>query len=215
MNLTLIKDTTIPIFPIISPLNNTYYNDRPTLIIVADDINLDDVWYSVEGTNVLLSGGPEYLDSSIWDSLNQGEFQINIFANDSAGNVNNSIILTLYKDTIAPLVTINLPLNNTHWKLSPIFNVVAYDQNPVTIWYQVVGYSSILLSNNTDEPLISPIWFDLSDGQFPLKPDTILYGFDVLQRFPRLQVQMYQVQHVISLLQIEYLIFSISLLSSQ
>jgi len=166
LNLILVKDTTVPLITINFPLNNTNYKSPPMMNIVAFDINLDDVWYSVKGTNVLLSGGPEHLSSSIWDSLDQGEFDVCIFANDSAGNLNDSIILTLYKDTVAPLVTINLPLNNTNWNSNPIFNVGAYDQNPVTIWYHVVGYFPISLSNNTDEPLINFIWSNLSDEIF-------------------------------------------------
>ncbi|GAH46732.1 unnamed protein product, partial [marine sediment metagenome] len=88
------------------------------------------------------------------------------FANDSAGNLNDSLILTLYKDTVAPSVTVNFPLNNTHWNSSPIFNVWVYDQNPVSISYQVVGYSPMNLSNNTDILLNIAIWGDLSEGIF-------------------------------------------------
>ncbi|MBY9016487.1 MAG: hypothetical protein KGD68_12400 [Candidatus Lokiarchaeota archaeon] len=166
VNLTLIKDITSPLITINSPQNNTYYSSPPILNINAFDINIDAVWYSVMGTNFLLSSGSEPLNAFIWDNLAQGEFQINIFANDTAGNLNNSIILTLYKDTVAPLVTINLPLNNTHWNSYPIFNVGAYDPNLFSISYQVVGYSPRFLSNNTDEPLAMFIWYDLSEGIF-------------------------------------------------
>ncbi|GAH22782.1 unnamed protein product, partial [marine sediment metagenome] len=76
------------------------------------------------------SGVSEPLDSSIWSSLpDEGQFAINFFANDSAGNLNDNIILTLYKDTVAPLVIINLPLNNTYWRVEPVFNITAYDSN--------------------------------------------------------------------------------------
>jgi hypothetical protein len=165
VNLTLIKDITIPVITINSPENSTYYSDPPSMDIIMSDFNPDTIWYIAMGTKVILSG-EETFDLSIWNSLGQGEFQINIFANDTAGNLNDSIILTLYKDTVAPLLTVNLPINNTHFKSNPIFNVGAYDPNPVTIWYQVVGYSPIFLSNNTDEYLNIFIWSNLSEGVF-------------------------------------------------
>jgi len=165
LNLTLIKDTILPMITVNSPDNNTYYSTPPIMDFTISDFNHDTLWYIAMGTKVILSG-VEAFDLSIWDSLGQGEFQIYIFANDSAGNLNDSIILTLFKDTLAPLVTINLPLNNTHWNACPIFNVVAYDPNLVSISYQVVGYSPIILSNNTDEYLNIFIWSGLSEGIF-------------------------------------------------
>jgi len=165
VNLTLIKDITIPVITIYSPENSTYYSDPPSMDIIMSDFNPDTIWYIAMGTKVILSG-EETFDLSIWNSLGQGEFQINIFANDTAGNLNDSIILTLYKDTVAPSMTINLPLNNTHLKSNPIFNVGTYDPNSVTIWYQVVGHDPVILSNNTDEYLNIFIWSGLSEGIF-------------------------------------------------
>jgi hypothetical protein len=168
LNLTLIKDTTLPLIAVNSPENNIYYSIPPIMNITISDFNPDTLWYTAMGTKVILSG-LEPFDISIWNSLGQGEFQINIFANDTAGNLNNSIILTLYKDTLAPVVTINLPLNNTHWSDSIylIFNVGAYDPNPITISYQVVGVSPKTLLNNTDEPFDSAIWSSfLPEGIF-------------------------------------------------
>ena len=165
VNLTLIKDTTLPLITVNSPANSTYYSDPPIMDITMSDLNRDTIWYTVMGTKVILSG-VEAFNLSIWNSLGQGEFQINIFANDSAGNINDSLILTLYKDTVAPLVSINLPLNNTHWNSMPTFNVGAYDPNLFSISYQVVGYSPIILSNNTDDLLKMFIWYDLLNGIF-------------------------------------------------
>ncbi|GAI97776.1 unnamed protein product, partial [marine sediment metagenome] len=161
----LIKDITIPVITINSPENSTYYSDPPSMDIIMSDFNPDTIWYIAMGTKVILSG-EETFDLSIWNSLGQGEFQIYIFANDSAGNLNDSIILTLYKDTVAPLVTVNLPLNNTCWNSPPIFNVGAYDPKYFSISYQVVGRPQRFLLNNTDEPLLIIDWLNLTEGIF-------------------------------------------------
>jgi len=167
VNLTLIKDTTIPQITVNSPNNSTYYSIAPTMDISMSDLNPDSIWYTVMGTKVILSG-VEALNPTIWNSLGQGEFQVYIFANDSAGNLNNSVILTLYKDTLAPLVTVNLPLNNTYWSdnLDLIFNVMAYDPNLASIYYQVLGRPRRYLTNNTDTVFSLLDWVPLPEGLF-------------------------------------------------
>jgi len=165
VNLTLIKDTTIPLITINSPLNNTYYSAPPDMDIDAFDIYIDSVWYSIMGTEVLLSGGSEPLDMSIWNGLGQGEFEVYIFVNDSAGNINSSLFLTLYKDTLGPFVIVNSPINNTYWNSYPIFNVAAYDFNLLSISYKVLIYAPIALVNNTDVEFNNAIWdFFVTEG---------------------------------------------------
>ena len=164
-SLTLIKDTTIPLITINSPQNNTYYSIPPNINIFAFDTNLDKIWYSVLGVNKFLSGGTEPLDDSIWNNLGQGEFQVHIFANDSAGNINSSLMLTLFKDTIAPFVIINLPGNKTFWSNSPSLNISAIDPNFQSISYKVSGWT-IPLVNNTNTPIHPNIWGVLPEGPF-------------------------------------------------
>ncbi|MFX1455481.1 MAG: hypothetical protein ACFFDB_08925 [Promethearchaeota archaeon] len=163
INRTLYKDITLPSISILSPNNNTYYSNAPIMNINATDLNLDTVWYIVSGTKIILSGS-EPLDTFIWSNLPQGGFQVHIYANDSAGNLNDFNTLMLYKDTLAPIIIINSPLNNSYWNSRPILNVAAIDPNLDSISYKVLGYSSLLLPNNTDTLMNSVIWSDLSDG---------------------------------------------------
>jgi len=169
VNLTLIKDTTIPLITVNSPANSTYYSDPPTMNIVISDSNPDVIWYTVMGTKILFSG-VEAFDLSLWNSLDQGEFQIKIFANDTAGNLNDSIILTLLKDTLAPLVTVNLPLNNTYWNSrdAMTINVEAFDPNLDIIQFFVAGgYAS--LENGNDTIINALYWSLLEEGPFTLQ----------------------------------------------
>ncbi|GAH42350.1 unnamed protein product, partial [marine sediment metagenome] len=166
--LTLYKDVVTPFLSMNSPENNTYWNSIPDIQVTVSDTYFGSVWYNVGATKIMLDNGvSEPFDSSIWNSLpNEGLFTINFFANDSAGNLNDSIILTLYKDTVAPLVTVNLPLNNTYWNSRPVLNIAAYDPNLQSISYQVVGFSRWFISNNTDVLLDFLDWHDLSEGIF-------------------------------------------------
>ncbi len=168
VNLTLIKDTTIPLISINSPLNNTYYHEPPIMNIAITDLNPDAIWYTVMGTKVLLSG-VQLFDDTLWNNLAQGEFQVYIFANDSAGNLNNTLMLTLLKDTLAPLVTVNLPLNNTYWNTRPTINVDAFDPNFNILQYFVAGHGYAPLENGNDTTFFLPYWNNLAEGPFTIQ----------------------------------------------
>ncbi|TFF97828.1 MAG: hypothetical protein EU547_03265 [Promethearchaeota archaeon] len=169
--LTLIKDIISPRVIVNWPTtNNTYHSSEPTLSISAFDLNLDKVWYQVNDNINFLTGGTVLLDEAVWDELAQGEFHIYLFANDSAGNLNDSLMLILYKDTIAPVLVVNAPYNNTYYSNYDFFlNTIAYDINPTNIFYKVAGYS-ISIENNTDEIFNYIIWRDyLSEGLFTIE----------------------------------------------
>ncbi|NVM19497.1 MAG: hypothetical protein HWN80_17480, partial [Candidatus Lokiarchaeota archaeon] len=165
--LTLYKDTLAPEIIINSPDNNTYYGSEPEMYLIATDLSVYSVWYSVGGTiRPLTNDVSEPLDSDIWNSLPQGEFQVFIFANDSAGNLNNTLILTLFKDTLPPLVTVNLPYNNTYWNSRPTINVEGFDPNLDEISYLVAGYE-VIIENGNDTTLSNYIWQTLLIGDGP------------------------------------------------
>ncbi|MFX0024187.1 MAG: hypothetical protein ACFE9S_17810, partial [Candidatus Hermodarchaeota archaeon] len=167
VNITLTKDINKPLITAInSPNNNTYYSSPPIMDIIAFDDNLDTLWYIVMGTKIILSSGPEPLDSYIWNNLFQGEFNALIFANDTAGNLNDPVILTLYKDTMAPIIVVNSPQNNTIWNLRPLLNIMAFDPNLDSISYTSLGYIPLPLLNNTDQLFNNLLWIEIEEGMF-------------------------------------------------
>ncbi len=169
VNITLIKDITHPTITINSPNNNTYYSNPPNMDIMGLDDNFDTLWYTVLGSKIILSSGAEPLDADLWNTLPQGGFEVFIFGNDTAGNLNSSIVLTLYKDTLPPVIIVNSPLNNTFWNSEPLINVTAYDPNLFSISYKIEGYSAFPLLNNTDELLNNVIWALIPEGIFILE----------------------------------------------
>ncbi|MFX1502421.1 MAG: hypothetical protein ACFFDH_15780, partial [Promethearchaeota archaeon] len=162
------KDTIAPTIMINSPTNNTYWNSPPSINITVFDPNFDSLWYRVGTTNITLTNNTEeLLDTNIWNSLPQGEFQIHIYANDSFGYLNDTYIITGYKDTIAPTVVINSPTNNIYWNSPPPINITVFDPNFESLWYRV-GTTNILLTNNTEELLDINIWNSLLQGVFQI-----------------------------------------------
>ncbi|MHA2281377.1 MAG: beta strand repeat-containing protein [Promethearchaeota archaeon] len=177
----LYKDTTAPIITINSPTNNTYYNNPPTLDIITSDPNFDTLWYRFGSTEIKITQIFQEFDTTIWNSLDQGEFQVEIFANDTFEHVNSDLTLTLYKDTLPPKIIINSPLNQTYWNSRPILNITAFDPNLESIYYTVSIYS-FSLNNNTQELLSSMIWGFLGEGEFNIQffaEDTFGYINDI------------------------------------
>ncbi|MCJ7649412.1 MAG: hypothetical protein MUP85_12420, partial [Candidatus Lokiarchaeota archaeon] len=143
--ITLRKDPDPPIATInfIPPFNNNSYCDiEPTFRVLVYEPNNHSIWYRVGTTNVFISNNTEItLLSAIWNSLPQGVFTIEVFANDRLGYMNDPLTLTFYKDTLAPKLVINQPYNY-YYNAPPPINVSVYDPNfaPLSLTYTVVGY---------------------------------------------------------------------------
>ncbi|MFX1309947.1 MAG: nitrous oxide reductase family maturation protein NosD, partial [Promethearchaeota archaeon] len=153
--LTLYKDTLSPSIVINSPANLTYWFTAPSISVTIYDDNFDSLWYRVDGTTEPLANNTaEFLLTSIWDGLGEGPFQLEIFANDTFGHINNTYVLTLYKDTINPSIVINSPMNQTYWNSPPVINITVYDMYLDSLWYRVDGTTEPL-TNNTAEFLLT------------------------------------------------------------
>jgi hypothetical protein len=99
----VIKDIYAPVITINTPYNNSYCNKAPMINIAASDINLDKLWCKIGSDTITLPNSADFeLNSSIWNSLLEGFFQIFIYSNDTLGHLNDTIILMLCKDTISP-----------------------------------------------------------------------------------------------------------------
>jgi len=170
---TIFKDTISPIITINSPDNESYWNVEPIINVTILESNNDTIWYNVGSTNITLTNNTEIqLDNAIWAGLSEGEFQVFLYANDSAGNINDSIILTLYKDLTPPQISINSPINQSYWNTVPELNLTVYEQYLDCLWYNVTGNSTKMFltidKNNTIFYLDSFIWANLSDGWFQI-----------------------------------------------
>ncbi|MFW9902510.1 MAG: hypothetical protein ACFFDY_14685, partial [Candidatus Thorarchaeota archaeon] len=99
----IIKDLYGPMITVNTPDNNTYCNVAPIINVCASDFNLDKLWCEIGSNSFSLINNVDFeLNSSIWNSLSQGYFQIFIYANDTLGHLNDTIKLVFCKDTIAP-----------------------------------------------------------------------------------------------------------------
>ena len=100
------------------------------------------------------------INAGDWDLMPNGTVTIVFLAYDTVGNFGSQNI-TVYKDSIDPSLTINLPLDNTYWNSRPNIQALASDQNLDSVWYEV-GNTKIILENGVEEIFDQGIWDALS-----------------------------------------------------
>ncbi|MFX1595757.1 MAG: DUF2341 domain-containing protein, partial [Promethearchaeota archaeon] len=147
---SILKDIYAPMIMINTPNNNSYCNKAPIINIDADDINLDKLWCKIGSSDILLiNGGDFQLNTSIWNSLAEGSFQIFIYANDTSGHLNDTFILNLCKDTVNPNAPIISDPPTGDVSLPIIFD-----------WEEVTDASGIayyrLIIDTEDNPFMTP-----------------------------------------------------------
>jgi hypothetical protein len=134
----IFRDIITPQLSINSPNNQTYWDSAPIINITVIDEYLDRIWYTIKDQNFQIENNTEnFLNSEIWDSLSdECEFKINFYANDSAGNFNDIYSLILYKDVLAPFITINFPdPYDKFGNIAPNYDLSVSGMNLVEIWY--------------------------------------------------------------------------------
>ncbi len=162
------KDIIAPQITINLPINNTYWITAPKINITAIDANLRYVWYNISNQReFLISGIEEDLRSDLWDRPD-GWFVIEIYANDSLGNINNTYTLMLFKDNHAPMIIINLPSNNSYYNAQPTIQITATDPNLSYLWYNISNYREFLVSGIAEQ-LNDTIWNGLGEGMFTIE----------------------------------------------
>ena len=178
------KDTGIPILVVNLPVNNTVIVTQPLINVTVIDVNVDKIWYSVDSNIIFLTNStPQLLDQLIWNSIAEGAFTIELFANDTAGNLNNFYTLNLIKDISAPIVDIRHPLPNAPYGIdAPIISLTINDATLNTTWYSIVGtnytieFTAIIGINNIT--IDQDAWNSLSEGEVTI----IFYANDSLGR---------------------------------
>jgi len=87
-------DTTFPLVSIIYPTNTTYGTNITELNYSASDTNLESCWYSTNGGTTNISIGCTSNITAV--GANDGSTTWTVWANDTANNVNSSIITFFY-----------------------------------------------------------------------------------------------------------------------
>ena len=126
----------------ISIISPTYYElfqeSAPDFEIYIDDPDLNSTWYSLNSgiTNISFTGFTGTIDQTEWDKIANGTGTITFYANDTTNNIAQTSI-TVRKDIIAPLISINDPSNTEEFEYTPIYDITVNEANLDELWYTI------------------------------------------------------------------------------
>ena len=99
-NYTFFTDTTAPTIEVESPNGTLEYNsidNNETLNVTFTDEGLETCWYDYNGTNVTIDGCLTGVKNSTNFILEEGNYNMTVYANDSIGNLNSEFVEWDYK----------------------------------------------------------------------------------------------------------------------
>jgi parallel beta-helix repeat protein len=163
-------DTFDPIISITEPAMDSVYGAySPSFTLTIQEYIIHSQWYTLDGEtiNVPFSGLAGTIDQTEWDKIGDGIVTITFYANDTANNIGQSEV-TVRKDTIAPVITINEPNNAEEFDNPPIFDITVVEANLEEMWYTLDGgitnYTFVGLTGTINQSL----WEDLAPGEYNL-----------------------------------------------
>lgn len=134
-----------------------------SLAIIAPDY--DTIWYTLDGgiTNITCSA-IDQVNASLWAGLGDNSYTLRFYANRSNGLIGTTAV-SIYKDTVDPVVTINEPDSGDEYTTTiPIYDITVTDLHLAAYWYTLEGGTPIpitIISGSIDETA----WNALPNGQ--------------------------------------------------
>lgn len=129
-------DTHAPELKLSSPLNKTYAFSNISFNFSSIDVTLNSTWYNIDSGNNLT------LNSNTTLNLSNGNHIINLYANDTNGNLNSTTV-TFLVNTNIPNVVLNEPNDNsTDYDGSVTFNCSAtsnVELKNMSLWHNLSG----------------------------------------------------------------------------
>lgn len=148
---SVILDTALPAITLVSPIATNYTNNSILVNVSATDAHLDSVWFYNGTDNLSYSEG--------YYTFGEGNNELIVYANDSAGNVNSTNV-SFYVDTTAPTISLLYPESKTYgYDLGLPLNYSVADPSGVDFcWYNLDGGVNVSL------PACANTTFDAPEG---------------------------------------------------
>lgn len=166
---TVRKDSNPPLLSINSPFNGEIFDGTaPGFSLNAIDPNLHSIWYTIDhGITNVSCGLTGNFNQILWSAHPDGPVTIVFYANDTLGNINSAQI-SVFKDTIAPKITIIAPfLDQFFTTVAPTFIIEVDEMNIDTLWYTIDGgLTNITFSTNRS--IDQTEWIAQMDGSITL-----------------------------------------------
>ena len=168
-NITIRKDIVNPQIIVLNPVPYQLCGkDLLNFDLIINEANLGSTWYSLNGgKSFLFTGTRGTIDQNAWDSIKNGTVFLRFYANDTLSNIEFKEI-TLFKDILAPNITISKPYNREVFgSEAPFFELIIEERNLQKIWYTLdAGINNITC---TFEGQINfSLWNELPNGNITI-----------------------------------------------
>jgi len=143
-------------------------SNAPNFNVEITDLELDVMWYSLNGRNNITFSSNGTIDQAEWNSLIDGIIKITFYANNTLDNKNSESV-DVIKDTVSPIINIISPNpDDVFGNVSPSFIVEISDPNLDTIWYTVDGgVNNYIFTDNGS--INQSAWNSLPEGNVVLR----------------------------------------------
>jgi len=153
-NYTLSIDRSAPVIEIESPLGILNYGvigQPETLNVTFTDTNLETCWYNYNGTNITIDGCISGIKNSTTFILEEGNYNMTIWANDSIGNENSTFINWSYK-AIQQNITFNSETFETAEEIF-ILELIIPEENLTNakLIYNEIEYPATIIDKGDNE----------------------------------------------------------------
>ncbi len=171
------KDDILPLITVDLPSNNELFGKiAPSFNVTIFDINFNKSWYTIDGgiTNYTFSGN-ETINATAWTNHINGTVTCRFYVNDSGGNINSAEI-TIRKDSIAPIIVIEAPVQDLSSTTPPAYNIKITEANLHKIWYTLDNGLTNITIESPDGTILDNLWEKLANGKVTI----IFYANDTL-----------------------------------
>lgn len=190
-------DTTAPSVVINSPMNTTYGTASVTINATVTDASssiqaaLCEVDSSYNATLIKQTGTSFYYNDVV-SFTPDGSHKIRIYANDTAGNMNQSQTRFFTVDTTAPSVIINSPTNTTYADLSVIIDVTVADavSDVLSVFCEVDGSLNVTLTKQLGTDHYNGTFSFSSHGSHFIR----IYAKDTVNNVYSSQIRFFTIQ---------------------
>ncbi|NVM34764.1 MAG: right-handed parallel beta-helix repeat-containing protein [Candidatus Lokiarchaeota archaeon] len=141
-----------PVITINSPISGDGFGTTaPSFDVTVTDNFLNTMWYSIDGglLNYTFTEN-DMINQTAWDALSDGPITLQFYADDLFGHIGSAGV-NIIKDTIAPIIIINSPVEGAKFgKTAPLFNITVTEVNLDVMWYSFDGgVTTYAITNNT------------------------------------------------------------------
>ncbi|MFX1366310.1 MAG: ABC transporter substrate-binding protein [Promethearchaeota archaeon] len=155
---------TPPTISIDSPIEDQGFAEIAPIFNLSLSPDYIFIWYTInDGITNITCGTSGRINQTMWNDLAEGIFTLRFYANNSEGLIGTAEI-SLYKDTIDPIITIYEPLSGKQFKATPVYNITITEINLDSFWYSLDNGSTTIPITTYNGRIDEDEWNDLSYG---------------------------------------------------